>query len=152
MEFRQSHIALCDTDLSRSMNFYSALGFQAAEVFELPAGANTPINTLLELKNVHLVAQFMRHPDRIALELIVFKSPKPAEEHAQRSTALVGFKHLSFYVDDLDSAARALEAAGGKVLWHTRTHFDRGDIDAIFCNDPDGTRIELMQVAKHDHQ
>ena len=56
-----------------------------------------------------------------------------------------GFTHLSFYVADVDVAARALVACGGKLLPGTRTGAgDPTTIQIVFLADPDGARIELM--------
>lgn len=70
MTFRLSHFGICVTDLHRSIDFYTALGFTKAEAFELPSGIDTPIDTLLEMRGTHLVGQFMRRTDGIRIELM----------------------------------------------------------------------------------
>ena len=50
--------------------------------------------------------------------------------------------------DDIDAVAAAVEAAGGTVVRATRTALDLGGtpLDFVFCTDPDGVRIELMDL------
>lgn len=145
MVFRLSHFGICVTDLRRSIDFYTALGFTKAEGFELPCGIDTPIDTLLEMRGAHLVGQFMRRTDGTAIELLSFESP-PAIGPNRRAMNELGYTHMSFHVDDLEAAMAAVEAAGGTVHRHTRTYFDDAGMHAVFCSDPDGVRIELMQL------
>jgi glyoxylase I family protein len=50
-------------------------------------------------------------------------------------------RHVAFYVKDLKTAARVLQANGYPVLWETMKipHIDR-----FFTHDPDHNRIEMM--------
>ena len=68
---------------------------------------------------------------------MVLPSPDPTEgrpAHGGRD------RHLALAVDDLDRAAARLEAAG---IPHTRSRSGRA---ALFCRDPDGNAIELVQI------
>lgn len=145
MLFRTSHLAICVTDLNRSIHFYQALGFSHGESFELPAGDITPINTLLELERVHLIGQFMQRPDGATIELLEFKNPVGRAQPVRRPVNILGLTHLSYYVDDLELAIECIEASGGTAHRDTAAHFGKPGMKAIFCTDPDGTRIELMQ-------
>jgi catechol 2,3-dioxygenase-like lactoylglutathione lyase family enzyme len=62
-----------------------------------------------------------------------------ASEHRNQ----LGLTHLSFYVDDVDTAARRLTQYGGTVLDETRSHLG---IEVVFLADPDGVRVELMAI------
>lgn len=153
MEFRPSHIGICVTHLSRSIAFYTALGFTKAEGFEQrggsqipPADGTTSISTLLEIEGVHLFGQFMRRADGLAIELLEFKNPHPFGQYSRRSMNQLGFTHLSYYVTDLEAAMAVIEKAGGTAHRHTRNYFDTPGMNAVFCSDPDGVRIELMQL------
>lgn len=139
-----SHIGLCVADLGRARRFYQeALGFVEEAVFTVE---NT-INDLLGIpQQVAMTSQMMRQGN-LVIELIHFSSP-PAFSGGLRSMNQLGLTHLSFVVDDVDSAAAHLEACGGTVLRDTRTVFSFPDADPtilIFCTDPDGTRVELYK-------
>lgn len=60
----------------------------------------------------------------------------------------LGITHLSLRVDDVDRVASTIEEMGGAVVRSTRTTFDgRGvRLDFLYCTDPDGVRIELMDL------
>ena len=60
----------------------------------------------------------------------------------------LGLTHLSFRVDDLEAVAAASRTFGGTVVASTRTTLDLGGtvLDFVYCTDPDGVRIELMDL------
>ncbi len=75
--------------------------------------------------------------DGTQLHLMVLPNPDPVEgrpAHGGRD------RHLALAVDDLEQAAARLEAAG---ILHTRSRSGRA---ALFCRDPDGNAIELVQT------
>ena len=137
-----SHLGVCVSDLERSTRFYrDALGFEPAESFEV----GEPFGTLLELDGVQLQSQFLRR-DGMAIALLHFAAPGASTDAPNRTINRFGFTHLSFLVDDLDEAAARVEAAGGTVRRHTEVALDPSH-RFVYCTDPDGTRIELMQLA-----
>jgi glyoxylase I family protein len=50
-------------------------------------------------------------------------------------------RHVAFYVADLQTAARVLQAHGYPVLWET---MKIAGLDRFFTQDPDHNRIEIM--------
>lgn len=50
-------------------------------------------------------------------------------------------RHLALLIDDLDALARQLDAAG---IAYTRSRSGRR---ALFCRDPDGNALELIEAA-----
>jgi lactoylglutathione lyase len=88
----------------------------------------------------------MRRPDGATIELLQFQSPGLILGSKPNPMNSPGFTHLSYYVDDLDAAMDWLEANGGKALRHVEAFFNTPGMRAAFCTDPDGVRIELMQL------
>lgn len=140
-----SHIGVCVTDLEKSKAFYNnALGFSEGAVFE----ANNQVNALLGLNgNVEMVSQMMTLGS-FTIELIYFKDPKAFSSGQLRAMNQLGLTHLSFIVEDVDAAAKHLEACGATILHDTRSTVDFPGSEPtvlVFCTDPDGTRIELYK-------
>jgi len=135
-----SHVGICVTDLERSLRFYcQGLGFTEAERHEIH---NEFADTLEVARDVVLTSQFIRRGD-LGVELLYFRSPGHRGTPAAHRNTL-GLTHLSFVVSDLEATAAALVAAGGTVLASTRTTDEH--VDLLFLTDPDGTRIELMEL------
>jgi len=141
IEFAPSHLGLCVENLERSLRFYcDGLGFEKGETFAI----GNEYRAGLEVEGeVVMTSQFIRK-NSLAIELLAYRSPgaigAPSTRRNQR-----GFTHLSFVVPDVDSAARALVACGGRLLPGTRTGAgDPTAVQIVFVADPDDVRIELM--------
>jgi glyoxylase I family protein len=140
--YAPSHIGICVRDLERSRRFYIAgLGFAEFARFEMTrpiAEVEPPCD---------LTSYFMQKGD-LRVELLHYRSPGVIGHPSTRRNQL-GLTHLSFVVDDVDAAAHELETFGGTIVEGTRSgQDDPDDVQIIFLADPDGTRVELMRLAK----
>jgi lactoylglutathione lyase len=101
----------------------------------------------MELDDVSLVSRMINR-DGLTIELLAFDSPPVIGSGQRRPMNQLGLTHLSLRVSDLEGAADAIEAAGGQVVRRTRTRLDVAgmELDFVFCTDPDGVRIELMDL------
>jgi lactoylglutathione lyase len=141
--FALSHLGICVTDLDRSIAFYvDGLGFSLAERHEIGA----EFAALMELDEVELSSQFVRR-EHLAIELLCFTTPRSTIE-PRRPITMAGLTHLSFRVDDLDSAQATLIELGGSVIEGTLTEMSFGPatLRFVYLTDPDGTRVELMEI------
>ncbi len=139
-----SHLGICVSDLGRSLAFYcDGLGF--VEVDSHHVGEE--FGALMEVEGVDLQSRMVRR-DGVTVELLCFDSPGHLGEPVRRPMNQLGLTHLSLRVDDVEAIASAIESLGGTVLAGTRTTFDFGDarLDFLYCTDPDGVRIELMDL------
>lgn len=138
-----SHIGLCVTDLERSRRFYvDGLGFTDFARFEI----DRPLAEM-DGEECDLTSCFVQK-DGLRVELLHFRKPQPFGEPSTRRHQL-GLTHLSFVVDDVDASAAELVEYGGTIIEGTRSGQDDPDsVQIIFLEDPDGTRIELMVLAK----
>ncbi|HMD45604.1 MAG TPA: VOC family protein [Acidimicrobiales bacterium] len=142
MELSVSHLGICVSDLVRSVRFYTeALDFTVAERHAI----GRDFAALMELDDVVLDSQFLRRGD-LTIELLCFVEPAPVGPAERRGINQLGLTHLSVRTDDLAAAMAAVEAAGGSVVAGTETTISAGgtDLRFVYCTDPDGVRIELM--------
>ena len=138
---RPSHLGLCVSNLDESLRFYcDGLGFTPAGTFELTSVELAGLDGSLEVDGpAVLTSQFITLGD-LKIELLAFRDPPP---HGQPSLVRNqrGLTHLSFLVDDVDTAAERLTEYGGAIVDGTRS---KPGIDIVFLADPDGVRVELM--------
>lgn len=138
-----THIGICVSDIDRSLRFYrDALGFEYLSELEV---VGEPADTLLELKDVDLRAVYLQR-DGFRIELLYYVSPprKPLPRAHEMND--LGFTHLSFHVADIDATVAALREAGATILEDTVVRVPGGGAVAAFVTDPDGVRIELVNV------
>jgi predicted enzyme related to lactoylglutathione lyase len=59
-----------------------------------------------------------------------------------------GLTHLSFRVPDVAGTAARIVELGGAVIESSRTTIDLGGsaLEFLHCTDPDGVRVELMDL------
>jgi catechol 2,3-dioxygenase-like lactoylglutathione lyase family enzyme len=117
-----THAAIAVRDLQRAADFYRAV-FGAVVVYESdgPPGEGN----------------FVQLQTPGSRDVLVF------EEDGKRAGKRGGVVHLGFrLVDpkDIDAAAAAVEAAGGKVT--DKGEFCPGE-PYLFCHDPDGYEVEI---------
>ena len=67
----------------------------------------------------------------------------------KRDTVEIGYSHVAIRVSDMEPVIDRLVAAGADVLTASRMSHPRPDgveSGAVFINDPDGIRLELVQI------
>ncbi len=133
------HTGICVSDLKHSGEFYSeALGFVADVTME---GLGAPLDELLELPGQTVdVCQMQNGGMRIEL---VKTSGGATGSTERRPMDQRGLTHLTFQVTGIEEVMEKVKACGGQVYMDTWIDSAFGKI--VFCTDPDGTRIELMQ-------
>jgi len=139
-----SHVGICVSDLDRSLRFYcEGLGFEVVQSHTV----GDEFGELMELHPVALESRFLRR-DGMSIELLCFASPGHVGEPVRRPMNQLGLTHLSMRVDDVEEVASAITALGGSVIRRTRTTFGPvgTGLDFLYCTDPDGVRIELMDL------
>jgi lactoylglutathione lyase len=139
-----SHFGLCVTDLDQSLAFYcQGLGFEPTMSHDV----GDDYARLMELDHVTLQSRFVAL-GATSIELLHFVEPPAGGEPERRPVNKLGLTHLSLRVDDLDAVAADIARFGGTVLDDTRTTIDfhGAQLDFVYCTDPNGVRIELMQL------
>ena len=144
MESTFSHFGICVSNLERSLAFYcDALGFEKAESHSI----GTDFAPLMDLENVEVTSQFIRK-GTTTIELLGFEDPAPYGDRERRPLNQLGLTHLSFRVGDMEATSAKVVEHGGTVVESSRTAIDMGDasLKFVYCTDPDGVRIELMDL------
>ena len=118
------HVALRVSDLDQSLRFYcEQLGLE--EAFRLERDAK-------------LWLVYVKLPDGSFIELFPGYLNAPMQQ-----SDVVGVAHFCLLVDDVAATTQALEKRGVK---HDGVRKGRSGCLQCFVTDPDGHRIELMQI------
>jgi lactoylglutathione lyase len=140
-----SHFGICVSDLERSLRFYcEALGFETAESHQI----GSEFARLMDLPDVAVTSQFIRR-EGTAIELLAFSEPAPFGDGERRAVNQLGLTHLSFRVAEVEAVAAKVVELGGAVVESSRTTVEFGGtpLEFVYCTDPDGVRIELMDLS-----
>lgn len=139
-----SHIGICVSDLERSLRFYcDGLGFELVGSHRV----GVEFAALMELDAVAVESRMLTR-DGVTIELLAFVHPPPFGSRDRRAMNQFGLTHLSVRVDDVEAVAGTIARLGGEVVRSTRTRFEAGSspLEFVYCTDPDGVRIELMDL------
>jgi lactoylglutathione lyase len=139
-----SHLGICVSDLDVSLRFYcEGLGFDEVAAHEV----GEEFAALMEVDGVRLRSRMIAK-DGVTIELLGFDSPGVTGDGSRRPMNALGLTHLSLRVDDVAATATVIESLGGTVVGPTRTTipFGTASLDFVYCTDPDGVRIELMDL------
>lgn len=141
-----SHFGICVADLDRSQRFYcEGLGFELVASHHV----GEEFGRLMEVDQAGVESRMVRR-DGVTIELLHFVSPGVTGDGQRRPMNQRGLTHLSLRVDDVDQVAAAITSCGGTVVAGTRTTLDLSGarLDFVYCTDPDGVRIELMDLPR----
>jgi len=140
---RVAHLGICVSDLARSVRFYrDLLGFRELSSLDV---SGWHADRLLGLTGVKLRAVYLER-DGMRIELLAFAAPPALGAPIPRPMNQLGLTHLSLRVSDLARVVEEFRAANVGVLEETAIDALAQGSRAIFVTDPDGTRIELVQL------
>ena len=137
------HPGLVVPDLERASSFYQeALGFEYVKETNWDRTASEFAQTILGVPGTAASCVCLKGPNGF-LELFEFLSPDPVGDPMSRRPCDFGIAHLGFQVTDIQTVFDRFVAAGGVAHGGPVAV---GDGYSIYCRDPFGNIIELMQL------
>jgi catechol 2,3-dioxygenase-like lactoylglutathione lyase family enzyme len=143
---RIDHVGITVAGADRALGFYrDALGMRVLGDVRL-RDADTA--ALLGVDDVDLRIVDLDSGDGRIVELLEYA--RPAGKPMRYASSDSGTAHVAFTVDDLDSIASRIEAAGGSVISRRAISLtpSGGPFDGakvLYVRDPDGMIVELVQ-------
>ena len=135
------HTGIVVDDLIKSLEFYTKkLGFEVSNRMD---ESGPFIDKILGLNNIMVTTVKMTLHDGQMVELLDFTSHK--KEGLSKHINDIGPTHLSFTVDDLDAIYIDFKNDGIEFI-STPEISPNGYVKVAFCQAPEGTFIELVQV------
>lgn len=135
------HAGIVVTDLDRSLDFYE--GLLGLKIKKQAVESGSYADKILGLKNVNVITVKMEAGEGGIIELLQFKSHPRLKK--KRDACVIGVTHVAFTVKNLDKEYKRLVAAG--IFFNSSPQLSPdGYAKVVFCKDPDGTLIELVEV------
>lgn len=146
MSVRFHHAGIVVPDLDAGVDFYKKL-LELEELFRFEWGGSDSrldnVQQVIDLADSAAKAA-MLGGDGFNVEVFEYSAPAQAGNPAERRACDPGIRHIAFEFDDIQAAAKRLLDAGG-TMHHEPV--DLGNTWAIYCRDPFGNIVELMQPA-----
>ena len=141
---RVRHFGIVVSEMERALQFYRDL--LGLSVVRSMSESGDYIDNMLALDDVRVkTVKMASEGDSALVELLEFDSHR-CRRGLDREIYAVGPSHIAFTVDDLDAVRRRLAAADVPFNAAPQESPD-GYARVTFCKDPDGTPIELVEVA-----
>jgi len=136
------HTGVIVTNMERSLEFYRDMLGLIVVLDREQEGEF--LARLIALPGVRMRVAMLQAEDGNKVELFQFYShPKPAPEKVETSD--IGCSHLAFAIEDVDAAYEEFQQKGIKFNSAPMISPD-GYAKVVYCHDPDGTIIELVQI------
>jgi catechol 2,3-dioxygenase-like lactoylglutathione lyase family enzyme len=137
------HVGITVSDLERSISFYcDVLGFTIVKEMD---EFGDHIDNFSELKGVDVHTVKMSGDDGSMIELLYYRShPESSYDNLLSKISKIGCSHFAVTVDDLMKLYSRLLDNKISVIYEPQYSPD-GNVRLMFCRDPDGTLIELVE-------
>jgi len=137
------HTGIVVENLEASLDFYTKkLGFVVSKRMDEDGEF---IDRILGFQNIQVTTVKMTLKDGPMVELLDFKSHKKNIVSTQLND--IGPTHLAFTVDDVDETHNQFSAKGVEFISTPQVSPD-GYAKVAFCQAPEGTYIELVELLK----
>ena len=136
------HTGMVVRNLQRMSTFYHNLGFIDVE---RAVEEGSFIDQVTGLDNVKVEWIKMRSPDGYLLEMLQYHSHPIRTDIRNANSNQLGCSHMAFTVFDINSATKKLIALGGSLVNKPALSND-GKVRVVYCHDPEGILIELVEV------
>lgn len=136
------HTGIVVTNLKKSLHFYQDL--LGLRIVKRMNESSDYIDKISGLSNVRVTTVKMSAKDGNLIELLYYHS-HPRNAPAKKEIYDIGISHVAFTVENLDKEYKRLSKANVQFNSSPEVSPD-GYAKVVFCKDPDGNLIELVQV------
>ena len=137
------HIGIVVSDMEESIKFYHDL--LGLEIVREMNEQGEYIDNMLSLDNVKVhTVKLSAAEGNTLIELLDFKSH---QDNQHRNFYAIGTSHVAFTVNDIEELYKTLSKNNIKFNAPPQKSPD-GRVKVTFCNDPDGTPVELVEILR----
>ena len=142
---RLDHINIVVSDLEKARDFFLLFGFRECSFSDL---SGEWISSLVGLEDVRARYVALTLPgSNTNIELIEYTSPKSELDSQLSKANQIGFRHLAFAVDDIETEVRRLTEAGIAFPSPVRT-YEKSGKKLVYFHGPDGILLELAEYPR----
>jgi catechol 2,3-dioxygenase-like lactoylglutathione lyase family enzyme len=147
-----AHIAMCVSDLERSLRFYRDVLGMTVQLHTTQAMAMRPGASSRAMYDAGHVSRTVAHvwcddPSMVGPFLVLTSHPGDQVSGKPIKLDQLGISHLSFIVDDLRRVADELAAKGVRIAGELKDFCDeQGRMRTFFVHDPDQILVQFEQA------
>lgn len=136
------HINIVVCDLERAKSFFLDLGFSLEHEGDLEGAWISSVVGLPEVRARY--AKLTLPNNTCALELVTYYSPGVVEESLPNQANRLGYRHIAFRVEDIDSVVHTLQQKDVSFFSEIFT-YEPTNKKLVYFSGPEGIILELAQ-------
>ncbi|UFP93060.1 VOC family protein [Gloeobacter morelensis] len=136
------HVTIVVRDIAAAEQFFGLLGFKEDQSAVI---AGQKFSTYMGVEGIeaeHITLVLTNVLPRTEVQLLKYRHPDPLPDPAISNLTKLGFNHICFAVDDLETEVARLKARGVQPRNEVMEFQDR---KLVFLNGPEGITVELAQ-------
>lgn len=139
---RFDHLTIAVRDLDRARRFFGLLGFKEAMSVVIAGEPFASYMGVPEIEADHVTLVLENASPRTEIQLLHYRHPDSIADPHIRDLHRIGFNHVCFATDDIESEVRTMhengfETRSGILDFHSRK--------LVFLEGPEGVVVELSE-------
>ncbi len=136
------HVTVVVRDAEAAKRFFGLLGFKEDKYTVISGEVFSNYMGVPDITAEHVTLVLAGAEPRCEVQLLVYQSPAPVANPLIEDLHAIGFNHICFAVENLESELMRLRAAG----FETRTEvLDFHERKLVFLRGPEGITVELAE-------
>jgi len=136
------HVTIVVRDLEKAKKFFGLLGFEEEKSVVISGSKFGSYMGVRGIEAEHVTLALIDAVPRQEVQLLKYYHPTPMEDHHIKNLTKIGFNHVCFSVDDIESEVDRLTTKGVKTR-NEITEFNNRKL--IYLAGPEGITVELAQ-------
>jgi len=136
------HVTVVVRDLENAIRFFDLFGFRKEKSVVISGGKFGAYMAVHDIEAEHVTLVLADAHPRQEVQLLNYRHPDPIADPNITNLAKVGFNHVCFAVEDIESEVERLTASGVKTRNEIMEFNNR---KLVFLYGPEGITVELTQ-------
>lgn len=139
---RFDHVTFVVTDIAASKKFFAVLGFEETHAAVISGPVMEAYMHVPGIEADHVTLELAGASSHTEIQLLRYRHPAGIPDPNIRDLKKLGFNHLCFAVDDIETELNNLKAHGIAPLTRVMEFLDR---KLVFFPGPEGVTLELSE-------
>ena len=140
------HVTVVVRDTKKAIEFFALLGFVEQRSVVISGDQFSRYMGVADIEAEHVTLALADANPRVEVQLLRYRHPEPIRDPDILKLNKLGFNHICFAVDDIESKIRKLRASGIEMRNDMIQFHDR---KLIFISGPEGITVELAEWTTH---
>lgn len=136
------HVTIVVRDVENAKRFFELFGFKEDKTVVISGGKFAVYMAVEGIEAEHVTMVLGDAHPRQEVQLLRYRHPDPIVDPNIGNLAKLGFNHICFSVDDIESEVERLKANGVKTRNEIMEFNDR---KLVYLSGPEGVTVELAQ-------